>query len=88
MTRAGMIHGPWWVKSRSYVYSQKSSDLSNVSKTYENNGNKSHQTATNNTQRTSIIHFEINRNMLSWISNKIVIFDFDMISMSDLKVRS
>ena len=65
----------------------------NRRKTYENKGNKSHQTTTNYAQRATIIHFEINRDMLSFISNKIVILDFYMISngsfyMSIIIIRS
>ena len=51
-----------------------------MNKTYKNYGNKSHQTTTNNAQLASIIHLKINRDMLSSISNKIVIFDFHVIS--------
>ena len=57
-----------------------SSGDSNMSKTYENYGNKSHQTTANNAQLATIIHLKINRDMFSSISNKIVIFDFHVIS--------
>ena len=45
-------------------------------KTYENDGNKGHQTSANDTQCTTIIHLEIDCNMLSRIPDKIVIFNF------------
>ena len=57
-----------------------SSQDSDMNKTYENYGNKSHQTTANNAQLATIIHLKINRDMLSSISNKIVIFDFHVIS--------
>ena len=51
-----------------------------MNKTYENYGNKSHQTTANNAQLATIIHLKINRDMLCSISNEIVIFDFHVIS--------